>query len=520
MDYDQWEERRPRGRFLWWIAGADQKILAECPQADQIFVQHLGVSLSIAFFFVLLCTATAALVAFPAVSLIGTIGALVMALLVACSVFLVDRLFIQADWEWQARKHEYELARARWEAGEEDEHRYHLLRRFRGGFGRFIIVGGRLTLAAAIGFTVASFLELVIYKDEIKSQIEKLHYQENAAVYANIDQRQKQLDADIVNARAERDRLQTVAADLQSKLSAVIVAGNGAAAANGSTNALAAQIVDLRAKITALREQSAAQSQQMVCEEFGAALNPSCSGHSGKGQRYATARALKAEIENQILIFETQLATLAAEQQSTAEREAAAAAATTASYNAQVDDLKRQTNAAIASRDIAQQKYDEMNRGRDAEMKEFVAAVEASPDYVPISYGMASQFRALAALYTDYGIQFEKFMVKFLIILIELIPVLQKLFLSPKTLYALKLDSERKQRAYAHLDETMLESRAAAEALEAIEDEPPYSIAPVDTPVSVVRREDLRSVGSNANSAQVRDAALARPIPRRLSGST
>ncbi len=77
-------EPRVRRRFLWWVAGADQKILAECPEADQIFIQHLGVSLTMAFFFVLCATSTAALVAFPNVGILGTAVALAMADLVAC----------------------------------------------------------------------------------------------------------------------------------------------------------------------------------------------------------------------------------------------------------------------------------------------------------------------------------------------------------------------------------------------------------------------------------------------------
>ena len=105
---------RTRKRLLWWIAGADQKILAECPEADQIFVQHLGISLSIAFFFVLFATSTAALVALPNVSPLGTGISLIMAFLVACSAFLIDRIFIQADWEWQAKKQHDELAAAAW----------------------------------------------------------------------------------------------------------------------------------------------------------------------------------------------------------------------------------------------------------------------------------------------------------------------------------------------------------------------------------------------------------------------
>lgn len=501
------EARREHGRFLWWVAGADQKILAQCPQADQIFVQHLGVSLSIAFLFVLFATSTAVLVAFPAVTVIGTAGALAMALLVACSVFLIDRLFIQADWDWQAKKQQHELATVEWQKA----HGLTLVRpsfgrRIRDWFGRLMVVGGRLALAAAIGFTVASFLELVIYKDEINTQIYSLHYTENRDVYDRIDAREKQLDADIANARTERERLQEVAATLQGKLNAVLVAG-GAAVPAQQAGTIAAQIADLRQKLAVLREDSAEQGRQMVCEQFGAALNPDCSGKSGKGERYATARALKAQTDAQIALYEADIAKLTTEQQSTQSREDQAAAEATAAYNAQVADLKRQTDAAIAARDAAQANYDRVNGGRDAEIAGYVTALKASPDFVPISFGMASQFRALAALYTNYGIQLEKFMVKALIMLIELTPILQKLFLSPKTLYALKLDSDRKRKAYDHLKEVLAsrweasdteEGAPAARMLEPVAVRTPEPLLkPLESvakPVTIIRRDIVRDV--------------------------
>jgi hypothetical protein len=96
-------------------------------------------------------------------------------------------------------------------------------------------------------------------------------------------------------------------------------------------------------------------------------------------------------------------------------------------------------------------------------------------------------------------------MVKILIMLIELTPVLQKLFLSPKTLYALKLDSERKQKAYEHLKQTLTWERE-----EIAERETARIITPVDpavtVPLSVVRPD-----------APVRGAALARPKARPVS---
>ena len=43
-------------------------------------------------------------------------------------------------------------------------------------------------------------------------------------------------------------------------------------------------------------------------------------------------------------------------------------------------------------------------------------------------------------------------MIKALIILLELTPIIMKVFLSPKTLYAVRLDAKRRESSYADLD--------------------------------------------------------------------
>jgi hypothetical protein len=483
-----------RKRFFWWVAGADQAILADCPESDQIFIQHLGVSLTIAFFFVLFATSTAALVAFPGVGPEGTLVALIMAFLVACSVFLIDRLFIQADWDWQARKQYDELVRSAWEEdGDEANARLRRQSRLRNGLGRLAVVGGRLALATAIGFTVASFLELVIYKNEISTEIYKLHYAENQGVYARIKARQDQIDADVANARAERDRLQQVAAGAATRLDKVMGTGPATPSANRVAE-LTAEIGDVQNKMDAAAEESAQQQRQMVCEKYGTGLNPNCSGKSGEGNWYATAHDLKAQADAQVKAYQAQIAQLEAQRQqaqASVQQEATDAAG---SFSAEIASARAVVGAANAARDAAQQKYDELNGGRDKAVADYVTVLKSAPDFKPISFGMASQFRALRELYTSYGIQLEKYMVKLLIMLIELTPVLQKLFLSPKTLYALKLDSTRKRTAYEQLEQAMI---ARKQHVASLEEDAPTERGELRALPPRVRRDNIRDFAAS-----------------------
>jgi hypothetical protein len=487
-------EPRVRRRFLWWVAGADQKILAECPEADQIFIQHLGVSLTIAFFFVLCATSTAALVAFPSVGVLGTAVALAMAALVACSVFLIDRLFIQADWDWQARRQHDELTRAAWQHHRETDSDVlppQPVSRLQTGLGRMAVVGGRLALATAIGFTVASFLELVIYKNEIGAEIYKIHYQENQDVYARIQARQDQIDADVANARGQRDRLQEIVAQAQVRLDKVIGTGPLTPSANRVAE-ITAEIADIQKKMDAASEDSAQQQRQMVCERYGTGLNPNCSGKSGQGNWYATARDLKAQADAQVRAYQAQITTLIAQRQQAETAVQQEATDATGNFNGEVANVRAAVTAAIAAREAAQAKYDELNDGRDKAVAAYIDVLKSAPDFKPISFGMASQFRALGALYTSYGIQLEKYMVKLLIMLIELTPVLQKLFLSPKTLYALKLDSHRKRNSYEQLEDAI---SARKQHLLNLEDQARGDRS--DSRVARLRRDNIRDFAAN-----------------------
>src|SRR5262245_55643490 len=204
-------QRRLAEPKLWWVAGADSRVLAQCPRADQIFVQQLGISLIGAFVFVFSISAISILVAFPdlAGSTVATAFALACALLIAMMVFLIDRLFIQSDWDWQAAQQRNALTRAGWEAAPIQQklaiNGQALTLTFRAR--RLAVISFRVLLSAAIGLTIASFLELVIYRDELKPLIQRLHYEDNKEIYDEITVLTRRLDEDIAAARGARDRL-------------------------------------------------------------------------------------------------------------------------------------------------------------------------------------------------------------------------------------------------------------------------------------------------------------------------
>src|SRR6185295_4119058 len=451
-----------REPILWWTAGADSRVLADCPRGDQIFIQHLGISLIGAFLFVFLISGTSILIAFPdlANNNLAIALALSCAFLIATMVFLIDRLFIQSDWDWQAAKQRRELARASWEATPLEEkltsrprelNWWFRISRF---FVRLLVVSFRILLSATIGLTIASFLELVIYKDELKPLIQRLHYEDNKAVYDEINTRKKRIDQEIATARGERDRLVIAKGNLEAELNKLELTPPQLPSDRSTAN-LDEQIAEIRAKIAEEQANVRKYAQDMVGEFHGTVVNPGNSGLAGAGQRYWTALDLKTLSETAIAQHRNKIAGLEAEKARVrSNREAEQEVVRT-----QVEDtktsLRTRLESVVSEVSEAQNYLVGLENGREAALEAFTLTLKSRPDFVPLSFGVASQFRALRTLYKEYGSTFEMYMIKALIMMLEMTPVLLKVFLSPTTLYAVKLDAAKRAGAYGHFEEEL-----------------------------------------------------------------
>jgi hypothetical protein len=151
--------------------------------------------------------------------------------------------------------------------------------------------------------------------------------------------------------------------------------------------------------------------------------------------------------------------------------------------------LRLYVNEVTVSLATAQHKLSLLEDGRDTTIAAFVSSAKQKPSFIPLSFGVASQFRALRFLYRRYGATFEMYMIKVLIMMLEMTPVLQKVFLSPTTLYAVKLEATRRSIAYEHFNEELRlrQAHLRAKAASAYDEE-------VDG--QVVRRAAQRNVTS------------------------
>ena len=447
--------RKPKRRtFLWWIAAADQHVLAECPRADQVFIQHLGISLIGAFVFVFAITAISIQIAFSnlADSILGTLLGFALAFLIAAMVFLVDRLFIQSDWDWQASKQKRELARWKQRNTRNDAPSVKLpeLRwgRRAGRFvARIIVVSFRILLSVAIGLTIASFLELVIYKSEITSLIQQRDYGQNRSIYSKISQYADQLDQEIDRARRERNRLATLRAQAEDEVSKVALATPLQRHITPTVD-IDHQIAALQKKIAAENANATHYAEVMMAELHGTKVFPGNSGVPGAGARYKAAEALKGVSETALANYQAQVLVLEADKNRLLGRGEAEYENALKHTSDQRNALHQHLAEISATFTQAQDRLSKLESTRQPSIDKFVNDLKMKPEFVAIDFGIANQFQALRALYAKSGSTFEMIMIKFLIVMIEMTPVLQKVFFSPPTLYAVKVDAARREGEY------------------------------------------------------------------------
>ena len=443
---------RNAGRFLWWVAGADRDILAGCPKGDQLFISHLGIALECAFLFVFFITSIAINVAFPHLSVFAAGWAVLFAALIGTTIFLIDRSFIISDWDWQASVRRDELARAGWETLDSTAQftlpaPSHAFARVR----RSTAIIFRLLLSVAIGYSIASFLELVIYKDEIRVEIEAKHYRDNKAIYDRIGERQHELAYEIDRARENRDRLQTEADKIESEVTQAV--------ANPPKSPSQQAVAEIDVRLAALQDVLRAEElkartldENIVAERFGTKLHDGNTGIRGEGRHYQTNVELKRLSDATIAGLRADIARADADRGQALRQIQTEAAQTAAANDRFLAELKGRSDRLGKALSAAQAKYEGLVNGRGEALAAFTAELKTAANFVPISYGVASQFHALRALYAVYGNWAEFIMIKALIILLELTPIIMKVFLSPKTLYAVRLDAKRRESSYADLD--------------------------------------------------------------------
>ena len=426
---------------LYQIAGIDRETLARCPATDKLWAAHLGFSLLLSFTVVLGITfhATGYVIANPWLRLLA-------AAVVALTVFMFDRALYQSDWFVQGV---FRLPAGNGERGDPWA-----------GTRRFFRIAIRLTISLGLAWVIAVFLELSVFSDTISEKTKRDHVEANRPVYAKIEQYEAQLAAEV----GERRRNLAALEELQRRELALERAAAPPAddrerqmgALNDEIGRLDALEQELRGQLRQAEEKVVSYAQDMNAEELGQRINPASSGRAGAGPRYQFARRQKEVYEAQQTALRNELsqlrdrrAELTAQQQrlvadAQAQRERERAAAQT------------QRDALLARVEAARGELKELEAARPAKVEAFRREALAASDFQPQKDDPLSRMTAYQELKSDpkdgATITLFSWMTRFLVIFLEIVPVVAKMFFSPPSVYAAKIQAEvEREREAARL---------------------------------------------------------------------
>lgn len=415
-------------RALYQIAGIDRETLATCPATDKLWATHLGLSLLLSFTVVLGITfhATGYVIANPWMRLFAST-------VVALTVFMFDRALYQSDWFTQGvlRQPAGNAERgASWQA-----------------LRRFFRITIRLSISLGLAWVIAVFLELAVFSDTISEKIKRDHVAANQPVYAKIEQYEAQLAAEIEQRRRDLAAL----GELQRKE----LADNSAAPTRSDDHApqigalddeiakLDAPEQELRLELRQVEDKIRSYAEDMNAEELGKRINPASSGRAGAGPRYQFARRQKEVYEARRTFIQSELSQLRdkREQLRTQQRRLTEDAGARREQDRAAVQGRR--DALQARIDAARTELNGLEGSRLASIEAFRQKALAASDFQKQKDDPLSRMTAYQELKNDpkdgATVVLFSWMTRFLVIFLEIVPVVAKMFFSPPSVYAVRI---------------------------------------------------------------------------------
>ena len=414
-------------RALYHIAGVDRATLETCPATDKVWAAHLGFALCLSFVVVFGISfhATGYMIADP------WMRALV-SLVIALTVFMFDRALYQSDWFYQGFL---------WQPGVDGD--------ASGGrpARRLLRITIRLAMSFGLAWVIAVFLELAIFSDTISDKIKRDHVTVNQPVYQKIEQYQAGLSAEIEQRRKSLAALETLYRDELAKVA--VVETPEPAQLNEfeqQIRALDAQENELRTELRQTQEQIKTYAADMNAEQLGQRISASNSGRAGAGPRFQFARQQKEVYEQQRAARENEIAQLRAKRDDFRAAQARIAADAVARRDQARAAVQGKRDALQAQVDAARNSLKELEVSLLPRVDDFRQKALAASDFQKQKDDPLSRMTAYQELKNDpkdgETITLFSWMTKFLIIFLEIVPVVAKLFFSPPSVYAARIQAE------------------------------------------------------------------------------
>jgi hypothetical protein len=183
----------------------------------------------------------------------------------------------------------------------------------------------------------------------------------------------------------------------------------------------------------------------MNAEEVGRKLNPSSSGRAGTGPRYTFAKQQRDVYTAQRAERERELRELAARREQLRSTQGRIAADAAARRNQAREAVASQRGALEAQVDVARRELATLEAARLAKVAEFRSQALAASDFQKLKDDPLSRTTAYQELKSDpkdgATITLFSSMTKFLVIFLEIVPVVAKMFFSPPSVYAARIQA-------------------------------------------------------------------------------
>ncbi|WP_420132711.1 DUF4407 domain-containing protein [Rhodopseudomonas sp.] len=417
-------------RALGVIAGVDRKTLSTCPASDKLWAAHLGASLCLSFIVVVGVSyhATGYMIANVWTRLLvsGVIG---------LTVLMFDRALCQSDWFYQGTLWNTAPIQSGAEAKQTA--------------WRFVRVGIRLMMSFGLAWVIAMFLELAIFSGTINEKIEADRIAANQPIYAKIAQYEAGLNAEAARRQAGIDALEALHRDALTEAPALEpTLQTRTDDIEQQIKALVTREADVRADIAQIDRTIQRYIADMNAEEFGLKASPNNSGRPGAGPRYEFARKQKEAFIAQRAAREAEISQLHLKRDDLRAAQAKIAGEALVVRDQERGAIKAKADALQARIDAARADLKQFEASKAADVAEFRQKALAESYYQEKKDRIdpLTRIAAYQELKNDpkdgATMTLFSWMTRLFIIFLEIVPVVAKIFFSPPSVYAAKIQAQ------------------------------------------------------------------------------
>jgi len=416
------------------VLGISRERLDKCPPDDHYFINRIFLHIILTFLLIFFSSYLALSVALSSYNSFSShIGALFTALLIALLVIFIDIYIIQSTW-YDSGKRELEQAIPQ-----------HPLKRSKRDSFRLIYTF-RLLISIFVSLTIAAFVDMIIFNQEIQKVIDEKYESVNQSAFSQ----SRQDVQEIIDAQSEKiERLRQELNSLQESPGQETSITESVRQFNREIEDLGQQEAELLDERQRLSDKRAEARRKANAESEGVEIDGT-TGERGRGPRYRFWSEEARRLQQQIQPIDRRLQDIRSDVQSrTEQRDRLLQREDREARDNRLERLAQRRNEI--SQQISQEevRYQEMINNRvqsEARRREQLRSEGVIP---PKDEGLLARFIAFKEFLERNPIAWFPFVIiTVLVLLLELSAVISKLFFSPNTQYALRVAKEYDDARY------------------------------------------------------------------------